>query len=524
MPYLEGTETSVNPSFEAGFRGDLPAGWSYEAYVRNSWGKQRLYGATTFNSALVRAAINNADPSLRPILLNNSERILPNSSTVMNGLIFRRPITNTTDTWEYGLRADGPIWTLPSGEIQAAVSTVRYEYYVDTEYVPNDPAQNSNVARSVNGSSNDYTGQLQIPLAGGQWRLPLVRELKLNVTTGGTRQNLPKGSSTVTDVSVIWQPFDWFTVRANRSESYKVPTLYQALRPSSTTTSNFAVLGPLLATYRVFDPARGNTQVLYTIPTVTGGNPDLLPENGETRGASIELNLPFVRGLKFAAVYSETSITNQIVFGNLNFPSIFSFFPERLTRAALTPADQALGYTGGLVTSIDATNLNLAQYRTENLDLSLEYRHQFTNLGRLVVNVKGTKPIRNYEIAVPGATPTDNDFRSAGRYTATLSLLRKAWTYGAAVSYDEKWNASIPSGIASVPAYTKYDAWVGYDFGQSPRRFKGWLGAALADLSITVRGLDIFPQDPQFLRANGYILGRGNPYQSQYQIDVRKKF
>jgi len=530
IPFLDAKETSINPSLELGLRGDLPKGWAYEGYIRNSWGKQKQFGALSFSSTSggttrFNNAINNPDPTLRPVLLHNSERFSPNSSAVMQNLFEMRPITNRTITWEYGLRADGPLWTIPAGDIRAAVAAVRYEYYIDTHYVPNDTIQNFHIPRSVNGESQDYTAQLQIPLAGEHWRFPLLHSLRLNFTAGGTEQNRPEGSSTVTDLSVIWQPFSWLTLRTSRSESYKLPTLSQAFSPNTTSSTNFPSLAPLIASFRVFDPARGNTQVLYSIPTTSGGNPGLRPQNGETRGASLEIDLPFIPGLKFAAVYSDTNIQDQIVFGTQNFQSIFNFLPDRLTRSALTPADQALGYTGGLVTHIDARNLNLAQFRTSNLDLSLEYRRDFASLGRLAVNVKGTKPIRNYEIAIPGAPRTDFDFRSSGRYTTTITLTRAAWTYGAAIRYDEAWRTSLVSGaLNEVPAYTKYDAWVGYDFGKSTRHYRGMVGTLLKDLSLTVRGMDILPQDPQFQRANGYIIGRGNAYQAQYQIDLRKKF
>ena len=155
----------------------------------------------------------------------------------------------------------------------------------------------------------------------------------------------------------------------------------------------------------------------------------------------------------------------------------------------------------------------------------MEYRHDFAQLGEVSLTVMGTKPLENYSIPTPGAAPTNLDYGFYGRYTTSLAWSRQAWSAGAVLRYSEAWSgSSILSVFTVVPVYRQYDFWMGYDFGKSRHRFTGWVGRAFKDLSVTIRGIDVFPQAPQFQRINGYILGRGDPYQGQYQIDVRKKF
>ena len=59
--------------------------------------------------------------------------------------------------------------------------------------------------------------------------------------------------------------------------------------------------------------------MLYNIPVKSGGNPNLRPQNGLTKSASFEVEVPGVKGLKLAAVWSDTQIENEIVAPSLNF-------------------------------------------------------------------------------------------------------------------------------------------------------------------------------------------------------------
>jgi hypothetical protein len=91
---------------------------------------------------------------------------------------------------------------------------------------------------------------------------------------------------------------------------------------------------------------------------------------------------------------------------------------------------------------------------------------------------------------------------------------------GGAARYSSRWQ----NGSQFVPSYTQIDAWIDYDFERTGHRFTGWRQHLLEGLKISVRGIDILPKEPRFNTFNGYIVGRGNPYQGQYQIDIRKTF
>ena len=212
--------------------------------MRDSWVNQDQFGSLSFSAATggiarLAALINNPDPAQRPLFVYNSQLYSPNSPAVMKSLFELRPIENQTVNWEYGLRADGPVWTLPSGEVRAALSSIYYENYIDSQYIPTDTAQNSAVKGSINSWSWEYSGQVQVPLVNKAWRLPLLHELIFNGTAGATKQDRPHGSGTVVDLGVIWRPLPWLTLRGNHSESYKLPSVYQAFQPVTSTNYPF---------------------------------------------------------------------------------------------------------------------------------------------------------------------------------------------------------------------------------------------------------------------------------------------
>ena len=102
------------------------------------------------------------------------------------------------------------------------------------------------------------------------------------------------------------------------------------------------------------------------------------PQKTTTFSGGIILRPDFVPGLRLSLDYTRLSTTREITDfaqGDLDyFINNEALYPGRIVRAPLTAADAALGYTGGKITHIDASSLQIGRSVVEALDFSLDYR------------------------------------------------------------------------------------------------------------------------------------------------------
>ena len=132
----------------------------------------------------------------------------------------------------------GSVIRLPAGESKFSVA---YEHREENaKFVPARALQlgltGSGVPSVPSGGryeTDEYSGELLIPVFGGDFTLPGFKALELN---GQFRRvdNSIAGSEDVWGAGVRWQPIDGVTLRYSRSRNFRAPTLYQLFAPSST--------------------------------------------------------------------------------------------------------------------------------------------------------------------------------------------------------------------------------------------------------------------------------------------------
>jgi iron complex outermembrane receptor protein len=134
------------------------------------------------------------------------------------------------------------------------------------------------------------------------------------------------------------------------------------------------------------DPKRPGSTAATTFRDVEAGSPRLQPAQARTLAMGAIWQPPFVPGLRISLDYTRIYQTHQITAFASGDDDYFlqneAAYPSHVIRAPLTAADAALGYTGGVITEIDATELNTGHSSVRAVDLSIDYVHSFP-LGEL---------------------------------------------------------------------------------------------------------------------------------------------
>ena len=135
------------------------------------------------------------------------------------------------------------------------------------------------------------------------------------------------------------------------------------------------------------DPKRGG-RLLGTETTAiltSGGNPDLRSERARSLSVGAVVTPGGSDGPRFSIDFTRITKHDEIVpfqFGTVqSLIANEADYPDRVTRAALTDADRALGFTAGPVTGLDLTSINLGKTRIDSLDLAANQTFEIAGVG-----------------------------------------------------------------------------------------------------------------------------------------------
>lgn len=301
--------------------------------------------------------------------------------------------------------------------------------------------------------------------------------------------------------------------------------LYDLQAPVTQFTQN------ITGTTTITDPLRGGLQIpagsyLYR----SGGNAALKPETSVSRNAGIVIDVPgeLFKGLSFSADYYELDYTERS--GGAGLQVLLNYFPERVFRLPLTPADQALGYTGGALPQSgsgqlawDASNINLAGVRTKGWDFRASYNRTF-DFGTLALTLALSDPNVTYTQATPAATPSSSFGHQPRRVSGSVFWGKGAWDAGVSVNHQATYYIS---GLSNTPYpdYLEFNPQVSYNFAHSGRFSKesgAWWERALSGSKLTVTVINALNKEPEII--GGSPRFAGDPRLRRYILSLSKKF
>ena len=339
-------------------------------------------------------------------------------------------------------------------------------------------------------------------------------------------------SATSYTIGVRYQPARELTLRGSFSTGFLPPSLLDLrsrLQVSPTAGADLT------------DPRRGNIQGTNTLPiTITsGGNPDLKPEESESLSVGMIFEPGILPGLRASLDWIRIEKSDEVgSLGSATLLALEEVFPDRVTRAPLTPEDEALGYTGGEITALDTSLVNISSTVVEAVDFQLAYEWDTRSLGSFEAYVVGTKATRFERQTLPITPSTDTvgftggplDWRGNVGVNWELGSWLAGWNaqyydsyfvYSGEVLNDALIERDIRrQGSATIPSQVYHDVFALYRTGQS-----GVLGGMFNDTEIRIGIQNVFDEEPPIVAATseGYSTF-GDPRLRRYTIQLRRNF
>lgn len=331
-----------------------------------------------------------------------------------------RGLPVTTYSYNPTLRAGGPIWELPGGDITASflVEQQKSEFGVG--------AQNNNV-----GTPNELFAifpqrsqdvrsayaELGIPLFGRANARPGLQGLDLqlavrhddyrsvsgnyvvwfpNASPEPPPFELVNNSSAQTTglAGLKYSPFAGLTFRASHGTGFVPPDVTQLGAP--TRQDVYFSQTP--------DPRRGNTTSPNSAVYIYGSNPNLEPEDSKTTSFGLIFQPTGLPGFRASLDYTKLEKDNNIT--TITEAQLFEYeeiFPGRIVRGPNLPGDPP-GWAGP-VTFIDTSRVNAASSRMDTLDMQLKYGLELDGGARLEFWGNGTWTLKAEQQILPTLSP-----------------------------------------------------------------------------------------------------------------------
>ena len=286
--------------------------------------------------------------------------------------------------------------------------------------------------------------EMSMPLITGQ---PMVQELGL--TAGYRYSDYTTNGNGVTNTfdadtyfaGLSWAPNDEVRFRVNQSVAIRAPNVFDLYVGINTglvelspvngdgdqcsganpvaTQAQCANTGLSAAQYGTVDPSAAGQFNL-----ITGGNPNLVAERGETTTFGVVITPSMIEDLTIAIDYFDIEVTNAIgtVPAQTSYDRClttgdpaFCNNIQRDTAGTLHLLNEAPG--GGLA-GISTQNVNVATDATEGVDVNITYSLDMSDMGSLNFDYAATFLDTNYTIAIPG----DDKVECTGAYAGPCGL------------------------------------------------------------------------------------------------------
>lgn len=457
-----------------GLEGDFNIGernfyWSVSgSYARvegetSGWATDRNKSAKAFSAATnaagqivcavnADAITNNDDPACVPVNPFGDGNV---SQAAREYLSVRSGSSYVNQQQDYLATLGGSLVKLPGGDLGFSVA---YEHR--QEKVRFDPFQANLLGLTGSGvpqvrqrgayNTDEFSGELAIPVFGGDFTLPLVEKLDLRAAFRHV-DNSTAGRENVWDLGARWQLSQDIALRVSRSRNFRAPTLTQLFAPSSTGPavimqdpcdadringgSNPATrqarclalfqANPSYGTGGAGSPAAGSSAQVrlaafqdpaenFARAVVTsGGNPNLANEISDTFTYGIVLQPRFIPGLTITADRIEIDLKDGLsAFATMDFAAVC--FDDPNPPAAVCNAFSRLATgdgtnpAGTIITGTTTTfNAGVVRFRGEvyNINYTTPLNAIFGggDLGTLTLNAEATHTTVN-ETSVTGTT------------------------------------------------------------------------------------------------------------------------
>jgi len=468
--------------------------------LRGTYGRdyERATLINRVNSARLAVALADPDPATAYNLFGDGPSTNPATIARIRGFSDDAFVNKM---WSTTLRADGPLFALPAGDVRLAIGgEYREERYRDlggtidaTTLTPVPYAPTP-----LNGPRRVSAGyvELLVPLFGGSATVPGLHRLDLSAAARTEHYN-DFGSTTNPKLGISWVPVAGLTLRGSYGRSFRAPS-YTDLRQDPGSSIIFS--------YTIPDPqaASGESNVIV----LRGNDPNLRPERATTWTLGGDLKPLFLPGAHASLTYFNIDYRDRIASPSAQ---LFNFLVNRDVYSGITEANPSPARVAELYASptfvnflnipesapfaavVDARLQNLSVVRQTGLDIDLGYGFALGG-GRADIGAAGTWIFHIRQALTPSAPVSDVvgilgnpvDFRVRGHFSWQSDTIGGALFVNYVDGYTNKTNAT-PQHV---------DSWTTFDL-QLSYRFKA-IGGAFKGFKVALNATNLFDRDPPY--------------------------
>ncbi|PZO37495.1 MAG: hypothetical protein DCE92_07470 [Alphaproteobacteria bacterium] len=543
----ENLEETINQSFDLSL--DLPKDYRLTGLI--TYGQTDSCNVCQPQVNTTRAAVIANDPSygFNPFLQGRQAA----ADALVGGFIQQYD----TVLFDAVAKIDGPLFTLPAGEVRIAAGTEfsRYKLYLKAQNTLNltNTYQTSRFTKSTREVTSAFA-EVFVPIIGSSQNIPFIQSLDLSAAIRFDSYS-DAGDTTNPKIGITWRATDELLFRGSWGTSFRAPTLIES-NPATVGQTNRAFVsnGAGDPAIPVTNVATGQSAVLNR-----GGNTaGLQPESAKIYSLGAEYNPNWAPDLRLSLTYYNVNYTDRIenlpnatliLSSPANLALYRDFFitaPQPTTCvngniATYNPAyvpwltDPNAVYSPStindctLVGIIRGGRLNLGDVRQSGVDLGANYRLE-TSLGDFRFNASVSK-ILNLEKSIVAGGPLFDaldtyGFQVSERGRFGVSYERGGINANLNANYVGSYlnNATITVGgikqpDSDVPAWTTFDAGLAYDFDEGG-------AAALEGVRVSFTVQNLTDEDPPIVLSGTQAvdLGNHNPFGRTWSFEITKRF
>jgi len=498
-PRLTGWEDAQQHAVGASW--DVGADWVIEGYAnfsKNDGFQSR--GAITNGAALTNAlASSNPATAFNPY--GDGTFNVTNNPALVDLIIANRDTSATSKGRDFALKADGPIWELPGGDLRVAAGAERHDNEFEQQLdATNVLATGEVVTKNVLNRRHNISlyAEAYVPIVGSGNAMTGIRSL--NVSAAVRYEDYSDfGETTDPKYAITYSPIDSVTVRATYGTSFRAPSLVD----TSEQIHNIFVqnltdpLGPGGLTRGIFH---------------NGGRSTLQPETATTWSAGLDWQPSgALEGLAVSATYYNVDYNDRIdvVPANaLTNSAAYAPFIQRRPPASDIAGNAAFNAqlvafltnpdlqspvepVANLNAIVDGRRANLGKLKQEGVDVSVAYLFN-TDVGDWRVGVDAAKITHLVRSAAEGL-PLVDVLDTFGNPVDLRARLSGGWRLGglsvnAFLNYTDGYTNTAILPNVEVDSYETVDVAISYEFSDT--------GGLLDGLSLALNGQDVFDEEP----------------------------
>jgi iron complex outermembrane receptor protein len=555
-----GLETwGVAPAFTLNLGGNYRLKWisSYGESVANYRGRSsdsttlnNLIIAGLFNPYNASAASNNAAVGILTDFTTyaRTQQRQFNSRLTLDGDLFELP--GGAVKIAVGAEYSNENFTARNGRVRTGTEDTGYagltldnDLNVPTLITPAySPLRPINFGRNVKSAF----GEVVVPIFGAENATGGFQELTFSAA-GRYDDYSDFGGTFNPKFGLTWKPIDWIKLRGAYGKSFVAPSL--ADQPGASSTSVSIVSIPFLYPNASLIGTTVNGQLVPEIngrqvAIVLGNAPGIQPQRATTISVGVDIEPPFVPGLRLSATYYKINYTGAIAIPNFTGNQFYNNFigtPQVVfepSEAAVNGVLALAAGSGGISTItgtscggncyaiVDARKTNLASFKTSGLDFAANYFTQ-TGFGSIDFSFNGSYDLARTQQAVPGAAFLDQIGFNTSRFKFRTSLGADIGAFRAQVTLNHNSGYAInpPVGVVTtqrtVAAFNTVDLFFKYDLAGE---------GALKNTALTLNVNNVFDADPPLYLALNELTPAVNGFQNGgtigrfIQFGINKRF